>query len=158
MRNEFTNLIKEIISEDPFWNRFNYDPFENLNKRLCSNVLPTNRGEYSQNLPATNVFEDEWSYRFELATPGFTKKDLKIELADNMVNVYGEKKLSNKKDKGEYISKEYHSTKFYRSFALPENVVADEIHAKVENGIATLFLPKVTPTKGKNLSKTIEIA
>ena len=74
------------------------------------------------------------------------------EVLENLI------KLSSKKDKGEYISKEYHSTKFYRSFALPENVVADEIHAKVENGIVILFLPKVTPTKGKNLSKTIEIA
>jgi HSP20 family protein len=92
-----------------------------------------------------------------LATPGFTKNDLKIELENNMVTVYGEKKLTNKKEKGEYISKEYHSTKFYRSFTLPENVVVDEIHAKVENGITTLFLPKVTPTKSKNLSKTIEI-
>ena len=156
MKSNFNNLLKEFLSED-FLPNFHYDPFENLNRKLCGNLLPTDKREYSQNLPATNVYEDEWSYRFELATPGFTKNDLKIELENNMVTVYGEKKLANKKEKGDYISKEYHSTKFYRSFTLPENVVSDEIHAKSENGITILFLPKVSPTKSKNLSKTIEI-
>ena len=65
---------------------------------------------------------------------------------------------ADKKDKGEYISKEYHATKFFRTFNLPENVVLDEVHAKVENGITILFLPKVTPTKKKSGSRTVDIA
>ena len=153
MRNEFNNFIKEFLNED----FFHYDPFYNLTRLNKNNGVPTNK-EYSHNLPATNIFEDEWSYKFELSTPGFTKKDLKIELDNNVVSIWGEKKLENKKGVvGEYISKEYHATKFHRSFTLPENVVADEIHAKSQNGITTLFLPKVTPTKSKNLSKTITV-
>ena len=155
MRREFNNLLKDFLNED-FLNNFQYDPFFNLHKLNKNNPLPTKQ-EYSHNLPATNVFEDEWSYKFELCTPGFTKKDFKIELDDNVVTVSGERKLETKKVDGEYISKEYHATKFYRSFTLPENVVADEIHAKSQNGITTLFLPKVTPTKSKNITKTIEV-
>ena len=62
-----------------------------------------------------------------------------------------------KTSKSECVSKEYHSTKFYRAFNLPENVVADEIHAKVENGITNIFLPKVTPTKNKKVNRKIDI-
>ena len=156
MRRDLNNLLKEFLNED-FLTNFHYDPFLSLQRFTNKNNNETNTHDYSQNLPATNVFEDEWSYRFELATPGFTKKDLKIELDSNILNIKGERKVENKKGVGEYISKEYHSTKFYRSFTLPENVVADEIHAKSQNGITTLFLPKVTPTKSKNLCKSIEI-
>ena len=153
MRNNFNEFLKDFLNEDFFWSNSTHNPFL---KGITNNV-PVNRREYSQNLPTTNVFEDEWSYKYELATPGFTKKDLTVELENNMLTVKGERVVEHK-DNGEYISKEYHSTKFYRSFPLPENVVADEIHAKVNNGITTLFLPKLTPTKNKKENRKIEIA
>ena len=155
MRREFNNILREFLNED-FLTNFHYDPFFNLPKLRNKNNEISNNKDYSQNSPATNVFEDEWSYKFELSTPGFTKKDLKIELDNNVVTICGERKVESKKE-GEYISKEYHSTQFHRSFTLPENVVADEIHAKSQHGITTLFLPKVTPTKSKNLTKTIAV-
>ena len=153
MRNNFNEFLKDFLNEDFFWSNSTHNPFL---KGITNNV-PVNRREYSQNLPTTNVFEDEWSYKYELATPGFTKKDLTVELENNMLAVKGERVVEHK-DNGEYISKEYHSTKFYRSFPLPENVVSDEIHAKVTNGITTLFLPKLTPTKNKKENRKIEIA
>jgi len=154
MRRDFNNLLREFLNED-FLTQFHYEPFFNL-QGLKNKNLTVNNKEYAQNSPATNVFEDEWSFKFELSTPGFTKENLKIELDNNVVTISGERNVENKKG-GEYISKEYHATKFYRSFTLPENVVADEIHAQSQHGITTLFLPKVTPTKSKNICKTIEI-
>jgi HSP20 family protein len=155
MRNNFNEFLKDFFSEDLFWSNSTHNPF----LRGTTNNLPVSRREYSQNLPSTNVYEDEWSFRYELATPGFTKKELTVELENNVLTVSGIKKGNNKKETtGEYISKEYHSTKFYRSFPLPENVVVDEIHAKVENGVTTLYLPKVTPTTTRKENRKIEIA
>ena len=146
------DLIREFMNEDVFGGsltefRFPKVKYNNIKRR-----------EYSENTPSTNVYEDEWSYRYELSTPGFTKKDLTITLNDSTLEIKGERKLENKKEKGEYISKEYHTTKFFRSFNLPENVVLDEVHAKVENGITILYLPKVTKTKVKKGTRTIEIS
>ena len=147
----FNDLLREFINDDFFGGRYQLNlPVRENNTNL------TNR-EYSQNVPATNVYEDEWSYRYELSTPGFTKKDLTIELEDTILVVKGERKVE-KTSKSECVSKEYHSTKFYRAFNLPENVVVDEIHAKVENGITNIFLPKVTPTKNKKVNRKIDIA
>lgn len=146
------DLIREFMNEDVFGGsltefRFPKVKYNNIKRR-----------EYSENTPSTNVYEDEWSYRYELSTPGFTKKDLTITLNDSTLEIKGERKLENKKEKGEYISKEYHITKFFRSFNLPENVVLDEVHAKVENGITILYFPKVTKTKVKKGTRTIEIS
>lgn len=153
MRNNFNEFLKDFLNEDFFWSNSTHNPFV----RGLTTKVPVNNREYSQNLPTTNVFEDEWSYKYELATPGFTKKHLTIELENSMLSVKGERVVEHK-DNGEYISKEYHSSKFYRSFPLPENIAADEIHAKVENGITTLFLPKLTPTKNKKENRKIEIS
>jgi len=151
MRRDFNEIIRDWLNNDDlFWSNSTITPFlHNIDK---------SKNDYGHNLPSTNIYEDEWSYKYELSTPGFIKKDLNIELENNILIVMGERKNNNKKDNGEYITKEYHSNKFYRSFNLPENVVADEVHAKVENGITTLFMPKEKPTKAKNLSKTIEIS
>ena len=150
----FNELLREFLNEDLFWtsNTTLGNP-----KSWVLNRTNNTEKNYSQNAPSTNVYEDEWSYRYELSTPGFTKKDLKVDLEDNQLTISGEK-TNTSKDKGEYVSREYYSTKFFRSFTLPENVVYDEIHAKVENGITTLFLPKVTPTKKSKTNRTIEIS
>tara|TARA_B100000900_G_scaffold266170_1_gene227119 strand:+ start:15798 stop:16262 length:465 start_codon:yes stop_codon:yes gene_type:complete len=147
------DLLREFMNEDLFSSSFTEFRLPKL--RYNNDV---NKREYSENTPSTNVYEDEWSYRYELATPGFTKKDLTITLKESNLEIKGERKIENKKEKGEYISKEYHTTKFFRSFNLPENVVLDEVHAKVENGITILFLPKVTKTKVNKGTRTIEIS
>ena len=113
--------------------------------------------EYSYNLPVTNIYEDGWSFRYELLTPGFTKKELTISLENGNLIVKGERKIDDKKDEGTYISKEYHSTKFNRSFTLPNNVVCEEIHAKVENGITTIFFPKEKKSNPKTHTRKITI-
>lgn len=145
------NFFREFINDDLFSKSFT--EFR-LPKIEFDNSYNT---DYSDNTPSTNVYEDQWSYRYELSTPGFSKKELTVKIEKNILEVKGERKSENKKDKGEYITKEYHTTKFFRSFNLPENVVLDEIHAKVENGITTLFLPKEKPTKNKSISRNVEI-
>ena len=148
---DLNDFLREFINDD-FFGGFNSRI--SLPKRNNNGLT---KREYSENTPSTNVYEDEWSYRYELSTPGFTKKDLTITLENSLLEVKGERTVENKKDKGEYVSKEYHSSKFFRSFNLPENVVLDEVHAKVENGITILYLPKVAPTKNKKVSRSIEI-
>ena len=103
---DFNDFLKQFINDD-FFGRYEL----NLPRLGKNDNLPTR--EYSQNVPTTNVYEDEWSFRYELSTPGFTKSDLSIDLEDNVLSVKGERKVENKKDNGEYISKEYHSNKFF---------------------------------------------
>lgn len=148
---DLNDFLREFMNDD-FFGGFNSRI--SLPKRNNNGLT---KREYSENTPSTNVYEDEWSYRYELSTPGFTKKDLTITLENSLLEVKGERTVENKKDKGEYVSREYHSSKFFRSFNLPENVVLDEVHAKVENGITILYLPKVAPTKNKKVSRSIEI-
>ncbi len=154
---KFNDNIRDWFNDDFFYSTFSIDPTEI--KQRVNDVIKNkmDNKEYSYNLPVTNIYEDGWSFRYELLTPGFTKKELTISLENGNLIVKGERKIDNKKDEGTYISKEYHSTKFNRSFTLPNNVVCEEIHAKVENGITTIFFPKEKKSNPKTHTRKITI-
>ena len=111
----------------------------------------------SENLPSTNVVETKGDYQYELSTPGFSKENIKINLDDTTLTIKGERVSENTNNDRDYLSKEFHSQKFSRTFNVPENIVLDEIYAKVENGITTLFLPKEKLGKTTKINRDIEI-
>jgi HSP20 family protein len=148
MNRNFIDLINE------FENLFGKDSFSNYDFK--NNLGSTKIFRVGDNLVSTNIFEDEWVYKYEIITPGLTKQDLNIEISGDKLIFSGERK-QDKTEKGEYISKEYHWSKFYRVFEVPSNVVSEEIFAKTENGITTIFLPKEKPTKTKSYKRKVKI-
>ncbi len=111
--------------------------------------------DYTTSNPLVNFSEHETNYILEMAAPGLQKEDFKISLENNMLSISVEKETT-VEQKGKYTRKEFSYTKFKRSFTLPENVKADEISAKYENGILHLHLPKNEVNIVKNKTIAIE--
>jgi len=151
MNRNFLNLMKE------FEGVFGEDMFPSYNNLMVKyRPLSSIGNNFNSNLPSTNFFEDEWVYKFEIVTPGLTKEDLSININGETLVFKGERKTE-KIGKGDYITKEYHYNKFERSFDIPNNVVSEEIYAKTENGITTIYLPKEKPTKTKSYKRKVNI-
>ncbi|UPT69878.1 MAG: Hsp20/alpha crystallin family protein [Flavobacterium sp. JAD_PAG50586_2] len=93
-------------------------------------------------LPEANIVENKKEYQIELAAPGLDKKDFKIELKNGMLTISAEKEEETKSEDKNYLSREFSYSSLYRSFVLPDNLVADKIDAKYENGVLKLKLPK----------------
>ncbi|MRJ02376.1 MAG: Hsp20/alpha crystallin family protein [Epsilonproteobacteria bacterium] len=105
-------------------------------------------------MPAVNEREDEKAYYLEVDLPGVKKKDINIEIKDNMLIISGERKFKKEeKDKG-YKRVESFFGKFERRFALPPDADTEKIEAKVEDGVLKITIPKVE--EQKNVKK-IEI-
>jgi HSP20 family protein len=147
----------KIRGNDPFFNMFEefFTPPVNYGRSLRNEINNTNRN-ISENIPSTNIVETKGDYQYELLTPGFDKENIKIELDDNLLTIRGERLVENNTER-DYLTKEFYSQKFSRTFTTPEGVVLDEIYAKVENGITTLFLPKEKLGKTKKVNRNIEI-
>lgn len=96
----------------------------------------------SSSVPSVNIIENPSDFKVELAAPGMDRKDFKIEIDNNSLTISGEKKEERKEDTENYRRREFSYNAFNRSFDLPENVIADKIDAKYENGILHLSLPK----------------
>ena len=110
--------------------------------------------------PAINVIENENDYNVEVAAPGMTREDFKVNVTDDNYLVLTMEKKNESKDedkKRKYLRREFSYHKFEQSFALPEDVDRDGIKATVNNGILTIEIPKVKVTEKQPAVKQIEI-
>ena len=105
-------------------------------------------------VPKVDILENEKSYELQVAAPGISKDDFKIELNDNVLTVSGERKFTNEKKDKNFHSIETQYGSFTRSFTLPENVDSSKIDAKYNNGILELTIPK---DEKKVLKSTIKV-
>ena len=115
-------------------------------------------GEQST-LPAVNVKENDNEFLIEVAAPGLTKEDFKLNFDNGKLIISSEKKDEKVEKEGEKLTRrEFSYQSFQRSFNVPENVVnSDKIAAKYNNGILHVALPKREEIKPKPL-KQIEIS
>lgn len=114
--------------------------------------------------PAVNVKEDAKAYTMEFAVPGVKKEYCRVNInADGNLEVAIENKLEHKEeDKSEdkkehYLRREFSYSNYQQVYALPEDIVKEEIAAKVEHGVLTITLPKQRPVEEKKIQRQVEI-
>ena len=92
----------------------------------------------------TDVKEKENSYELDIELPGFKKEDVRAELKDGYLTVSASRNGNNdeKDEKGSYIRRERYSGSCSRSFYVGEGVRQEDIHAKFEDGVLKLEVPK----------------
>jgi len=116
------------------------------------------RNNYFSNTPAVNISEDDEQFTIELAAPGLDKKDLHINLNDDLLTISAEcKEENNEEQEGKWTRQEFNYRSFCRSFSLPETVDHDKIKAVHKNGILTIHIPKMEENK-TTLSRDVKIA
>ena len=86
-----------------------------------------------------------WRKELEIDLSGFKKEEVRAELKDGYLTVSVVKDLDeDEKDKetGKYIRRERYAGSTSRSFYVGDGVKNDEVHAKFENGVLKLSIPK----------------
>ncbi len=128
-----------------------FDPFSEireLEKRLLGAVEVPAKGEkevVNAFLPTVNTREDENAYVVEVDLPGVKKEDIKVNIDQEKrtLSISGERKFKDEVKKDDYYKIESSYGKFMRTFSLPENVDAENIDAKTEDGVLHITLPKI---------------
>ena len=123
-----------------------------------SNLLPNFVEEGAwKSTPAVNIFENNEKFEIEVAAPGLEKDDFKIDLKNDHLVVYSEKKdKKEEKEKGKVVRSEFRYSSFQRSFALPKDIDVTAISATHKNGILIIELPKKIEQKDSSV-RQIEI-
>ena len=124
------------------------------------NSFPTawERGAKEDNFyfPAINVHETKEAYHLELNAPGRNKEDFKVNFENGLLSIGYEQKAEEKQDDYKTIRREFAYKSFKRSFQLDDNVDAEKIQARYENGILKLLLPKKEEQKPDNKQISVQ--
>ena len=139
--------------------RRNQEWLPNLFNEIFDNNL-YERASVSATTPAVNVLEKEHEYLVEVAAPGMTKNEFKVNLDEDENLVVALEKGANKEEEGKkmhYLRREFSYSQFRQTMILPDDVDKEKISAKVENGVLSVILPKMNPQELKKANKVIDI-
>lgn len=142
---EFEDLVREertpsgvVRRYGPFVYGFSYtaEPGKEPIFREFGNIRPSHRGiePSMRREPLVDVMEEKEKYKIFMELPGVDKEKVKLDVAENNVQVKTED------DK-----------KFYKMIDLESSVDPDSAKASYKNGILTLELDKKEKGKGKEI-------
>lgn len=90
-----------------------------------------------------NLYETEKDIIAEVEAPGFSLKDIDIEVGDTSLKIEAKKK-EEKEEKGKgYFRKELSSGYYKRVIILPDVVLKDKVRADYSEGIVKIIMPKI---------------
>ena len=132
------SIFNENVFDDLFDQTMNMDMFGRRNPLY---------GKHAKELMKTDVRETEDSYVLDIDLPGFKKDELQVELENGYLTIRAEKCLDKDETdkKGRYIRQERYAGAQSRSFYVGEDFTVADMHAKFEDGILQISVPKEAP-------------
>lgn len=115
-------------------------------------------GYNARGMMSTDIKETDQGYELEIDMPGVEKENISAELNDGYLIVSAKIGHSTDDDKKEkYLRRERFNGSFRRSFYVGSELKQEDIHARFENGILHLFLPKFNKNAQIETKNTIAI-
>jgi HSP20 family protein len=100
-------------------------------------------------LPSMDVSETDKAIEITAELPGLEKKDVELNLADNVLTIRGEKKNEREEENKDYYLLERSFGSFSRSVELPKGVNPEDISAEIANGVLKVTVKKPAPRQTK---------
>ncbi len=143
------NPTRQLGFPRNFFSSFLEDPFLNMLDRWeeDSELLPREE----KRAPLVNISENEKEYLISAELPGVEKKNLHVDVKDNLLTLSGERKEEHTEKKNGHRWMERSFGSFHRSFVLPEGANTEKINAKYENGLLNVTIPKAEPEEAKKV-------
>ncbi|HZV70423.1 MAG TPA: Hsp20/alpha crystallin family protein [Saprospiraceae bacterium] len=120
--------------------RARFQPF-NVHAPQVQHV-PFTPGKESR--PAANIVRKDGAYEIQLAVPGFSKEQIRIEVIEGQLNVTA----TNHNQDGEkpkFLRQEFDASSFKRVFKLHKNANSSALKAAFDQGVLTIVIPDREP-------------
>jgi HSP20 family protein len=138
-----------------------WDPFRDLSvlqermNRLFEDAGRGYRGDEAAATttwsPAVDIFETENEIMVRAELPGIERKDIVLNLDNNVLTLKGERKFEKETRQENYHRIERSYGAFSRAFSIPAIVEEEKIRAEYKDGILTIALPKKEQVKPKQI-------
>ena len=101
--------------------------------------------------PAVDIFETESEIVVKAEVPGMERKDITLNLENNVLTLRGERRFLKEAKEENYHRIERSYGGFSRAFSIPATVDEEKIRADYQDGVLKIVLPKKEPLRPKQI-------
>jgi len=101
--------------------------------------------------PAVDIYETENEIMVQAELPGVDRKDIGLNLENNVLTLKGERRFEKETKQENYHRIERSYGAFSRSFSIPAIVDEEKIRADYKDGILKIALPKKEQVRPKQI-------
>lgn len=150
MMRRLAEEMDRAFEEIGFESRFHFPRLFTRGRELLRRETGLIPAEWS---PKVEVLEKEGQFLVRAELPGMTKDEVKVEIAENLLTIAGERKQEKKEEREGYCYSECNYGSFYRAIPLPEGVDAAKATAEFKHGVLEVTMPAVPrpEPKGRRL-------
>jgi HSP20 family protein len=102
--------------------------------------------------PSVNITEDVEAYYVSAELPGVKTADLELNVTANQLTLAGERTIPEEAADVRYHRREREAGRFSRAIAMPGDVDADRVKAKLVDGVLTVTVPKAEKAKPRQIT------
>ena len=143
-----------------------WDPFKNIStlqgriNRLFEDAFPRPSDDEAELSvcawrPMVDIYESDDGVVIQMDLPGVKKEDVSIEVKNNRLMVYGQRKVQAEVREDRYYRRERTCGTFQRAFSLHTAISPENIKASFKNGVLTIAVPY--PEEEKPIKITVSI-
>jgi HSP20 family protein len=130
--------------------------FDNLRQEMLTVGLPGSslwESGFSNGLvlAPTDIEDRPSSYLVRANLPGLRKENVEVQVQGHTLRIEGKEAEEKEEKSRSYLRRERTYRGFVRTFDLPEDVVADKISAKYQDGVLSIEIPKAHPEPSKRI-------
>jgi len=101
--------------------------------------------------PAVDIFETESEIVVKAEVPGMERKDITLNLENNVLTLKGERRFLKEAKEENYHRIERSYGGFSRAFSIPATVDEEKIRADYQDGVLKIVLPKKEQLRPKQI-------
>lgn len=147
------------IGREPALARRDFNPFGTLQREIDHLFEDFGRGfagfgnggAAQALVPSMDMAETDKQIEITAELPGIDEKDVKVNVADGVLTISGEKKAEKEEKDKNYHMLERSYGAFSRTLQLPDGVDPNAIKATLTKGVLKVSIPKPAPAQVKNV-------
>ncbi len=130
-----------------------WDPFAEMAQlqRTMNRLFGSTDGALERAFPPVNIHVGEESALISVELPGLDAGDVEISTDRNVLTLSGSREVEEAPEGASYYRQERFAGRFTRMIELPFNVEADQVKARLRNGILTIEAPRAEADKPKKI-------
>ncbi len=137
-----------------------WDPFTEM-EAVLNRYRPQASDPHAQTMtkadwyPVVDVTESEGAFHLHAELPGVEKDQINLSVQDGVLTISGQRKSQHESTEGKLHRIERTYGSFVRNFNLPENVDAQQVAARYQDGVLEVDIPKAEQAQPKRIDVSI---